>query len=258
MDISALLEIGLTEGEIKVYLALLQLGSSTTGSIIQKSGVARSFIYTILQRLIEKGLVSYVSKEKIKYYQASDPSKIFDYIQKKEKDFQQNKSRIQTLLPLLLQKKSEEAVDVRVFEGFQGLISAHEHTYQELKKGEEYFYLGITQEQPEYYHSYWNKDHKRRVRAGIFCRLLFHPSTSQEILRNRNKYTGCDARYMPLFINTPAWFMGYRDYTVISFPSSKPVTIQIKNKEIAFSIKSYFETFWKKSKKFSKEYGVNL
>ena len=64
MDTSTLREAGLTEGEIKVYLALLELGSSTTGPIVDKSGISRSIIYQILEKLMEKGLVSFITKEK--------------------------------------------------------------------------------------------------------------------------------------------------------------------------------------------------
>ena len=53
---------------------------------------------------------------------------------------------------------------------------------------------------------------------------------------------------MPYDIKTPAWFMSYKDVSVIGFPSSKPITIEIINKEIADSFKAYFESFWKKSK----------
>ena len=57
MDTKILKEAGLTEGEIKVYLGLLELGLSTTGPIIEKSRIARSIIYQILEKLMQKGLV---------------------------------------------------------------------------------------------------------------------------------------------------------------------------------------------------------
>ena len=41
-------EIGLTKSEIKVYLALLELGSATSGPIVDKSGASSSKIYEIL------------------------------------------------------------------------------------------------------------------------------------------------------------------------------------------------------------------
>lgn len=251
MDISALQEAGLTEGESKVYLALLDLGPSTTGPIIEQSGVAKSIVYQLLEKLIKKGLVSYITKEKTKHYQASDPHKIIEYMEENEKRLKENKNKIETLIPTLLAKQNQNKEQTaKIYEGFNGMITVHEHIYQKLSKGEEFFYLGIQPEQPEHFHAYWQRDHLRRAKAGIYCNLLFHPDTDAKILKNRNSYKLCDARYMPININTPAWIMGYKDVTVIGFPSSNPITLEIVSKEIADSFKAYFEEFWKKSKKF--------
>ena len=54
MNIKILEEIGLTPGEIKVYLALLKIGQSSTGAIANESQVSRSKIYTILDKLAKK------------------------------------------------------------------------------------------------------------------------------------------------------------------------------------------------------------
>ena len=83
MDTTALRESGLTDGEIKVYTALLELGASTTGPIIEKSGVAKSIVYQLLDKLTAKGLVSYITKEKTKHYQAAEPNRILDYIEQR-------------------------------------------------------------------------------------------------------------------------------------------------------------------------------
>src|SRR3989338_6658768 len=104
MDISSLREAGLTEGEIKVYLALLEIGLSTSGPIIEKSGIARSIIYQILEKLMHKGLVSQITKEKTHYYQASDPQKIIEYIEEKKQLLDLHKGEIQKLLPQLMAK----------------------------------------------------------------------------------------------------------------------------------------------------------
>ena len=74
-------EIGLTKSEIKVYLALLELGSSQTGKIVQKSKAASSKIYEILEKLIQKGLVSYIIKSGIKHFEAAPPERIMDYLE---------------------------------------------------------------------------------------------------------------------------------------------------------------------------------
>ena len=43
MDITILEDLGLTNAEIKIYLALLELGSTTAGPIIEKSGLHQLF-----------------------------------------------------------------------------------------------------------------------------------------------------------------------------------------------------------------------
>jgi len=244
-------EAGLTEGEAKVYLALLELGSSTSGPIVEKSGVARSIVYQILERLSQKGLVSHVVKEKTRYFQAAQPDRILEYVGEQQRQLEESKRKLEEILPKLssLQQSAKES-EVQVFFGFRGMISVHEHTYQKLSKGEEYFFFGIPPQQPRHFHAYWQRDHARRAKAGIRAKLLFHPKTPREVLRNRNSYAGCDARYMPIEINTPAWFMGYKNVGVIGFASEKPITIEIANKEIADSFRAYFEEFWKKSRKF--------
>jgi hypothetical protein len=162
----------------------------------------------------------------------------------------ETKKSVESLLPKLSELQSSKKSIATIYEGFKGMISVHEKLYETLKEGDEYYYLGILPEQPEHFHAYWEKDHKRRIKAGITCRLLFHSETPKETLKNRNSYKGCDARYMPLKIDTPAWFFGYKDTIVIGVPSSEILSFEIQNKEAAKSFYAYFEEFWKKSKPF--------
>ena len=68
--LSELIQLGLTNGEVRIYLSLLKLGSSKVGSIVKDSRVSYSKVYDVLERLITKGLVSYVTFDIIsKYWQ---------------------------------------------------------------------------------------------------------------------------------------------------------------------------------------------
>ena len=58
MQLEELEQIGLTKGEIKVYVALLELGESTKTPIARKSEVSPGKVYDVLERLLRKGLVS--------------------------------------------------------------------------------------------------------------------------------------------------------------------------------------------------------
>ena len=253
METKILEEIGLTSGEIKTYIALLKLGSSSTGPLAKESQVSRSKLYFILDKLEKKGLVSHNEKNGISYFQAAEPSKIKDYISEKEKSLSSLKRDFEKFLPQLeiLQENTGKVQKVRVYQGIKGLITAHEHTYLKLNEGDEYYYLGIPENQPEEHHLYWQKDHLKRIEKGIKCKLLFNKSTPKEILRNRNKYKLCDARYMPTNIRTPAYFLIYTDTTMIAISSENPLVLEIISQEVADSFMSYFNEFWKRSKHFN-------
>ena len=70
MDTTLLEELGLTKNESKVYLALLELGSTAAGPLIKKIGMHRAAVYDIIDLLTGKGLVSYVIKANRKYFEA--------------------------------------------------------------------------------------------------------------------------------------------------------------------------------------------
>lgn len=184
--------------------------------------------------------------------QAAEPSRIKDYIKEKEKEIDNLKKEFDNLLPRfeIYQRDQTKVQKVKFYQGIKGLITIHEHTYLKLKKNEEYYYLGIPKDQLEIHHHYWQRDHIRRSKEGIKCKLLFNKETSREILRNRNSYKGCNARYMPIGIKTPAFFLIYKDTVMIAVPSDNPVVIEIISQDIADSFKAYFQEFWKMSKKF--------
>lgn len=252
MNTTILQEIGLTPGEIKTYLALLKLGSSSTGPISKEAQLSRSKLYSILDKLEKKGLTSHIEKNGVTYFQAVEPSKIRDYLKLKEEKIHSLEQEFEQILPQLLafQKLSGKVQKVTVYQGLKGLITAHEHTYLKLKREEEYYYLGIPKHQPETHHLYWQRDHIRRIEAGIKCKLLFNSDTPKEILKNRNSYKKCDARYMPTDIKTPAYFLIYKDTIMIAIASENPIAIEITSEEIAHSFRAYFQEFWKRSERF--------
>ncbi|MFC1691843.1 TrmB family transcriptional regulator, partial [Nanoarchaeota archaeon] len=118
-------DLGFTEGEIKVYYALFDLGETTVGPISKKSGVTHAKVYPILEKLINKGLVSHVIKSNRKYFSAINPESLLEYIDKKVRNLEEEKEKIKEIIPALLakQKEQEKVQYSRVFEGMKGLKS---------------------------------------------------------------------------------------------------------------------------------------
>ena len=116
MNTSVLEELGLSNAEAKIYLALLGLGSSKTGDIIDRTKLQSSTVYHVLGSLVEKGLVSYVLKGKIKFYQAEDPNSFLLFLEEK-------KRKLNEILPELRRKErlSKQKQTAKVYEGLKGV-----------------------------------------------------------------------------------------------------------------------------------------
>ena len=69
-------QFGLRQNEAKVYLASIELGSSKVNEISKKAGIIRETTYGIINLLLQKGLMSYVIKSGVKYFEAAKPQKI--------------------------------------------------------------------------------------------------------------------------------------------------------------------------------------
>jgi sugar-specific transcriptional regulator TrmB len=125
--IDPLKNLGLSEKEAKVYLALLQLGTATPYRIAKKSGLKRPTAYVIAEELVEKGLIVHGPGDESRKYIARSPE---TFIEAQEAKLTQAKR----VLPELksLQKETEEKTSILYFEGVEGFRQAHQYKQKEL------------------------------------------------------------------------------------------------------------------------------
>ncbi len=253
METRVLEELGLTEGEIKAYLALLRMGQSAAGAIAMESGVSRSKIYLVLDKLEKKGLASHGDRRGVRCFFAVEPSKIRDYLSEKKEELERIESDFERFLPKLeaYHKGAGKGHFVSVYQGVKGLKVAHEHIYMKLGKGDSYVAIGAPGLSAwKGTERFWQKDHLRRAAAGIGCRILFNADVDKAVPRDRNRQPLCEARYMPIGMVTPAEIEVFKDTTLLITISEEPVVIEIVSQEIANSFRAYFDQFWKKSNPF--------
>lgn len=93
--------IGLTDGEAKVFQALIRLKTSSVSKIINLSNVSASKVYFILEKLTKKGLITMTVKDKIRIYSAANPGRILDYLEEKEKEIQEQKREARRVIEKL-------------------------------------------------------------------------------------------------------------------------------------------------------------
>jgi HTH-type transcriptional regulator, sugar sensing transcriptional regulator len=241
MDTSILEDIGLTNAEIKVYLALLELGSTSAGPVLDKTGLQNSVVHMTLNKLIEKGLVSYSKEGKRNIYQASNPKHIIEYIDEK-------KERFQSILPELLSKKGMalEKPSVTTFRGVKGM---REILYELLEAGgKEHHTIGSSIESLMMGEAWWDQYHKKRGKKGIMAKLLFNDSLKQWEPEKRYPKGKTEIRYTPTGFEPLTETIIRNDRIGIILWVEKPIGILIHNKQLAISYEEYFQFLWKTGK----------
>jgi len=234
-------ELGLTKGEIKVYLALLEIGETTAGPVRKKTQMPNSAVHLCLNKLTDKGLVNYVQKGRIKFYTATKPENLLAFVEEK-------KRRLQDLLPMLLTKQKEKMTyEVKVYEGIKGLKAVHEDLLRELKRKDEFLVMSAPKRGHEKFEPYFLDFHQRRQKQGIKVRIIYKKEArAYAELRKKMKYT--DLRFSPEKLTAPMWVTIYKNKTILFVVGDILFAIVIENKTIAENFKGYFELLWKISK----------
>ncbi len=234
MDKKVLERAGLAKGEIEVYLTLLKIGSSLVSKIAQETGLHRTNIYDTLEKLREKGLVSYVIKENRKYYSASNPEKLLDYIREREKEIEMILPELQNYMAL---PRSESVVEI--YKGKEGLKSVLKDILKEKKDYVVFEEEGYIQKVLPYFYLQFNKQmNKSKIRVKVLTKEV----------KNIAKRSLMQIKYLPKFPSFPSATAIYGDKVAIFVWDEPYHAILIKSKQVADSYRSFFEVLWKQSK----------
>lgn len=236
-DEEALVEVGLTPNEAKVYLALLGLGEGSVGEITDRVKLHRSTVYDALERLTHKGVASYILKNDTKVFAASDPEDLIGLLKEKE-------LKIKAILPKLKLEKSLAAKDKTSAQVFEGVTSLRAAAYSLLDRGEPIVVYGLPKITPDIIKYFINDFHRQRIEKKIEMRHIYNEDAKDRI-DYLNSLPLTEAKYLPERYSTPVSTMVCGD-TVLIINWAKPLTfIQIKNRTLADTYRNYFEVLYK-------------
>ncbi|MSS74013.1 hypothetical protein EXS72_00020 [Candidatus Pacearchaeota archaeon] len=226
-------DAGLTENENKVYLALLDLGSSLAGRISRKTGLHRRTVYDVTETLIQKGFLSYILENNRRVFTASDPNHVIVAIEEKKN----------LLIPFVaeLHKKfssSKNKEQTNFYRGKNGLKIVFENQL----KYKDIFILGANREaynSMPYYFKWFNERRKqKRVKLRV---ITSDKSIGPKIL--------AETRYLPEKYSSPMVLNIYGNSVAMILWGKNPFAIVVEQEEFASSYRKYFELMWKVAKK---------
>lgn len=244
MQKQELMKIGLSNNEADIYLALLELGPSLVSKIVKKTRINRTHIYDRLEKLITKGLVSYVIKNNRKYFYGAEPNKLISYLEEKEEAIKKEKQSIEKILPDLIKiQPSRKEESVEVYEGREGIKTILEDIIRSKKDvltyGSEGNFSSIIKIK-----FYFKNYLKKLEKSGIKMKVIFNYNDSKKEF----KWNFVEVRYIPKEYKTPTETTIYGDKVAIFLLTEEPKVILIKSENIVESYTKYFNLLWKISK----------
>lgn len=121
-------QLGFTDKEADIYLALLELGSGSIVEISKKSGIKRTTVYEIINSLLEKSLIAISARKQRKVFIPINPSKLLAISQKKLEIAKSIIPELESLLSI-----SPAKPKIQFYEGTDGLINMYDEILENAK-----------------------------------------------------------------------------------------------------------------------------
>ncbi len=235
MNANELVGVGLTKNQADIYLLLLRTPGKTGGEIAKKLSIDRSFAYSILNSLLDKGLVSYVEKEKRRVFFASEPENLLKEIDEKRNITLGVVEKLKSINPV-----EEEAKTTIVYEGKAGLKAY----IREFLETDRFYTLGggsmqtLFEKLKYQYPQYLKELNKKKIIGSIIT-----SEESGETLKQIYKNSKVEIKTFK-HLKSHVSFTIFSNKVAIYSAEEKPFVIIIKNSDVSSALKAYFDLLW--------------
>ncbi|OGY45532.1 MAG: hypothetical protein A2729_01965 [Candidatus Buchananbacteria bacterium RIFCSPHIGHO2_01_FULL_39_14] len=237
-------KIGLSDKEIKVYLACLKLGPSPVRKVAQVAEINRGTTYDILRALIKLGLVSYLHQDKHQYFIAEDPAKLKDALEQKQEQLEKTKTEIDQIIPQLksIYNLAGEKPVAKFYDGEAGVKTILQDVLSACgKSGEKQYHVYSSATIKKYLYRVYSNFSKDRISAGIKVKVISIGPGGQTVGLDERKWLSQET-------GAPTYTIIYAGKIAMIAVDSEnhPIGILIEDKNIFQTQKMIFEFIWSK------------
>jgi sugar-specific transcriptional regulator TrmB len=242
MDALDFEKLGLNKNEAKVYYELLKLGRATASQLVKHMGIHRNIIYDNLDKLIEKGLVSYVIEETKKVFIAQEPDTILEFLNNKKENIEKEIIVAKELIPQVSKLRNNRSgeQEAEIFRGINGMKKVLLKTLS----SKEILVLGMTNKSTEILgETYW-KNYNAKIKANkIKERFLINSDFKDIYSFSKNK--NIQIKLLPKELNQMMEIIFFDGNIAIFIYSESPMVFLIKDEATYQAYVQYFEFLWK-------------
>ncbi len=246
MDTSVLEDLGLSRNEAKIYLTLLRLGKANSAELARESGIHRINVYDVLNSLISKGIVSYISEGGARNFKPESPEKLKEMLNAKILS-------LDKVLPQLLMEfnSRKEECEISILRGVEGKKSQFEEIARTARNTKNRIFTPhglISFERPPY-NRVLKKWYEKLAGQNVSSRhLILDTPAARRRVKMLKGIRNYEARFSrDIHFSNVSWD-ACGELLFLTFHIDPYLIIRIKSKEIAQSFIDSFELMWKTAK----------
>ena len=241
--IQAIQNLGLSENESRIYLALLELGRAGVAAIAAKAEVKRTSCYVILDELIRKGLVSTTQTAGRVQYAAEPPETLLRLGRERVNQFDALLPELKSLFNL-----SDNKPRIRFYEGKESYVAICEDSL--ARSGKEIWLVSnldnlqqiITKEYDDTVYI------PTRMQAGKKLLMATFKSPSMDAYRAKDAEQLREIRYLPDNMKFNASMFIYGDTISLISSEKELIGLIIDSAPLAAMAKAMFQASWQLAK----------
>jgi predicted transcriptional regulator len=244
-----LVKLGFSLEESRCYLALLEHGAQTGGSLAKLVGMPRPTVYGYAARLVDRGLASQSLQHGFKKFLAEPPEKLRILYQHKIEALQRQEKTLDTLIPALVKQASLSALrpTMRFYAGQEGIQNLMEDILH-YKNIESHTIWPIQSMLDVITPEFLRYHNKMRIRRQIAFKSIWHAEQAKRLGEPEYLGTG-DAYLREIRISPPtmdfrmgAWY--YANKAIFIASSVENFGFMIESAELVELLEAQFHLLW--------------
>ena len=245
--------LGFTESEIKIYLALADIGKGSVSLLAKKSSLPRSTVHSVLGVLTSRGLVSFEHGQSPALYLINEPSALIAMVHAEREENAKRYARkeeaareLARAVEPLFRKKNYSVPRIQFFEGTRNverMLYDYEREWQESISREDFTWWGYQDVEFVAQYRGWLDHYWKSLKQAEKIWLLSNQSGIEEKLKG--KVARRIIKQLPAGVefSSTIWVLG--EYVVTIMNRQKPhYAFLLKDAVFAANQRAIFKLLW--------------
>ncbi len=241
--------LGFSNKEADVYLAILKNGKIIPADLAQITGINRSTVYSIISELKKKNVISEDLSSPIKYVVALPPEDLENIIKKQEEDIRNKRTLIKSAIQELKQVSSNTKYTIPKVrfiaeEELENFLYKQTPIWNKSILENKEKWLGYQDHTFVEHYKQWIDWYWANVPNDLELRLLSNKSEIEKVMEKQN-YSKRQIKNFKKSIPFTATYWVCGEYIIMIITNERPhYAIEIRNIELAKNQREVFKALW--------------